>query len=73
LLRTEQLVNQGLVPAQTLELYRPPVEPLFTKSELLMIELAESGQIPMPAVDWEEVQLKRLVNQGLIPREALND
>lgn len=71
--RTEQLVNQGLVPAETLEANRSPVEPLFSESELLMIELAESGQIPMQAVDWGKVELKKLVNQGLIPRDALND
>ncbi len=38
-----------------------------------MIELAQTGQIPMQAVDWDEVALKKLVNQGLIPREALGD
>jgi len=73
LLRTEQLVNQGRIPAQTLEPYRTPVEPLFSETELVMIELAKSGQIPREAVDWGEVELKKLVNQGLIPRQALND
>lgn len=73
LLRTEQLVNQGQIPAQTLEPYRTPVQPLFSEAELVMIELAESGQIPREAVDWSEVELKKLVDQGLIPRQTLND
>lgn len=71
LLMTERMVNQGLVPAQALEPYAPPVEPLYTAQELSTLELAESGQIPMESVDWDEVALKRLVNQGLIPRQAL--
>ena len=73
LLETEQLVNQGLIPAQTLQPYVAPTEPLFSESELLTMELARSGQIPMQAVDWEEVEMKKLVNEGFIPREALND
>ena len=73
LLKTEALINQGQIPAQTLEPYRTPVEPLFSEAELVMIELAESGQIPREAVDWGDVELKKLVNQGLIPRQALND
>ena len=73
LLMTERLANQGLVPAETLEPYYPPVEPLYSAREMLTIEQAESGQIPMASVDWDEVELKRLVNQGLIPRAALGD
>lgn len=72
LVRTEQLVNQGLIPAQTLQPYVAPVVPLFSEHETLMIELARSGQIPVQAVDWEDVEMKKLVNEGLIPREALN-
>jgi DNA-binding transcriptional regulator YdaS (Cro superfamily) len=73
LLRTEQLVNEGLIPAQTLEPRSSAVEPLFSAEERLMIELARTGQIPREAVDWGEVQLKKMVNEGMIPREALND
>jgi len=71
--KTEQLVNQGLIPALTLQPYVAPTEPLFSESETLMIKLAHSGQIPMQAVDWEEVETTKLVNEGLIPREALSD
>ena len=73
LLRTERLVNEGMIPGETFEPYSPPVEPLYTAEELLTIKLARNGQIPMESLDWSEVQLKELVNQGMSPREALND
>ncbi len=71
LLKTERMVEQGLVPAEALEPAVSPVAPLFSPDELLTIELANTGQIPTEAVDWSGVALKKLVNQGLIPREAL--
>jgi hypothetical protein len=71
LLKTEELVNQGLIPAQVLRPYVPPVEPLFTAEEMASIELAQAGGIPMGSVDWDRVELKRLVNRGFIPRQTL--
>ena len=65
----KRLVNMGLVPAAALEPARP--EPLFTELELLEIDLANRGLIPRQAVDWETVEMKRLVNMGLIPRQSL--
>ncbi len=73
LLKTERLVEQGLVPGEALEPASGPTDPLYTPDELLMIDLANTGQIPMEAVDWDEVALKKLVNQGLLPRAALGD
>jgi hypothetical protein len=70
LLTTEDLVNQAQIPAQTLQPYSDPVDPLFTAEELRMIDLAATGQIPWEAVDWQTVETKRLVNRGLIPRAA---
>ena len=77
-LRTEQLITQGLIPAQTLEPAGTAAtvttpEPLFSEAERVLIRLATTGQIPMESVDWQEVELKRLVTQGLIPRAALRD
>jgi hypothetical protein len=72
-LKTEELANQGLIPAQTLEPYIAPSESLFSESELLTMELAQSGQIPMQAVDWKAVEMKKLVNEGFIPRQALEE
>jgi hypothetical protein len=72
LLRTEELVNRGLIPSLALHTAAtPPTAPLFSDADLFMIELAQTGRIPMQSVDWQEVELKRLVNRGLIPRAAL--
>lgn len=67
----EQLVNRGLVPAQALEPAAQPVEPLFTEEEMATMTLANQGLIPHDSVDWEDVELRRLVNRGLIPRAAV--
>ena len=67
----KRLVNMGLVPAAALESATP--ESLFTQVELLEIDLANRGIIPTQAVDWETIEMKRLVNMGLIPRQALED
>jgi hypothetical protein len=66
----EPWVIQGHVPKQALQPYTEPVEPLWTAQERRMIELAATGQIPPEAVDWQKVSTKRLINQGLIPRQA---
>jgi hypothetical protein len=39
--------------------------------DLFMAKLANEGYIPRQAVDWETVDLKRLVNMGLVPAAAL--
>ena len=67
----KEAVAQGYVPEQALRpYYFEGAEPLFTNEELATIELAEKGLIPMESVDWEAVELKRLANKGLIPRQA---
>lgn len=47
------------------------VESLYTERERLMMRLANQGYIPREAVDWELIELKRLVNRGLVPAQAL--
>lgn len=66
----KRAVAQGLVPEQALRPYIAPYEPLFTQEELATIELAEKGLIPWQTVDWEDVELRRLIDKGLIPRQA---
>jgi hypothetical protein len=68
--RIKSLVNRGLIPAETLNEYRPPVKPLYTKRELLIMSLVASGQLPPETLNAEPFRTKRLINQGLIPREA---
>lgn len=72
-LATENLVNQGLLPEAALRGYIAPSAPIFTPEDLALIHAAQTGVIPMEAVDWDDVALKRLVNQGLIPRAALDN
>jgi hypothetical protein len=69
-LQTKALVNEGLIPAQALQPAIEPGESPYTAEERLMMDLANRGLIPDQAVDWETIELKRLINQGLIPRQA---
>ncbi len=66
----KEAVAQGLVPEQALRPYLAPYEPIFSSEELATIELAEKGLIPMQTVDWDDVELRRLIAKGLIPRQA---
>lgn len=66
----KELVNKGLIPWETLEPYRPPIEPLYTAQELTMMRLVAQGQVPRQAIEGGTWLIKELVNKGLIPREA---
>ena len=72
LMEMKQLVNLGLIPAQSLEPYVAPVEPLYTSQDRVMLDLVNRGLIPRESIDWEQIELRRLVNLGLIPRQALD-
>jgi hypothetical protein len=67
----KKLVAKGLVPEQALRSTKAPVGALFSTEELVTIDLAKKGLIPMQTVDWDVVELKRLANLGLIPRQAV--
>ena len=68
--RTKSLVNRGLIPAASLNEYRPAVNPLYTKRELLIMSLVARGQLPPETLNAEPFRTKRMINQGFIPREA---
>jgi hypothetical protein len=68
--RIKSLVNQGLIPRETLNRYQPPVEPLYTEQEQLIMAAVANGQVPKETLDGEPYRTKRLINAGLIPREA---
>lgn len=72
-LATEKLVNQGLIPEAALSGYITPAAPIFTPEDLALMHAARTGMIPMEAVNWDDMALKRLVNQGLIPRAAIDN
>jgi hypothetical protein len=46
------------------------VESLYTPEELRLLEAVRSGQVPRETIDTDAFRLKRLANEGLIPREA---
>jgi hypothetical protein len=48
----------------------PEVESLYTPEELRLLEAVRSGQVPSETIDTDTFRLKRLANEGLIPREA---
>jgi hypothetical protein len=66
--RIKSLVNRGLIPAETLS--GAPVRPLYTRQELRIMALVAQGVLPAETLNGEPFRTKRLINQGLIPREA---
>jgi hypothetical protein len=67
--RTKSLVNRGLIPAETLN-DRSPAKPLYTQREMHIMALVAQGVLPAETLNAEPFRTKRLINQGLIPREA---
>ena len=65
--RTKALVNQGLIPAQTLEAGGYTAS-LYTREDRALMAAVAAGMVPKEALDSESFRIKRLINQGLIPR-----
>ena len=68
--RTKQLVAERLVPAETLETQSTPVAPLYCEEEQAVMAAVAAGVIPREVLEGEPFRTKRLINQGLIPRES---
>ena len=66
----EQLVNAGIVPAETLEPER--VGSLYTAQDRELMAAVASGQVPAETLDGDSFLIKRLINQGLVPRQTLD-
>ncbi len=66
----EQLVNAGLVPAETLE--PRSVGSLYTAQDRALMGAVASGQVPAATLDGDSFLIKRLINQGLVPRQTLD-
>lgn len=67
LIDTKLLVNEGIVPAQTLEPYTPALASLWTPQERALMDAVARGLVPEQALDHEAITTKQLINQGLIP------
>jgi len=68
--RTRGLINQGLVPRAALEPRPVVIAPLYSAQEQVMMATVAAGLVPEEALEGEPFRTKRLINQGLIPREA---
>ena len=68
--RTGQLVNEGLVPRGALDAQSAPVAPLYCPKEKAIAAGVAHGVVPDEVLGGEPFRTKRLINQGLIPREA---
>ncbi len=68
--RTKALVNQGLIPRGAVEAGIPLAGPLYCPEERALMRAVAAGLVPEEALDYERLSVKRLVNQGLVPRAA---
>jgi hypothetical protein len=68
-----QLATQGSIPLEACPAASPvlqPRPPLYTPTELETIRLVNAGQLPGATLDGSTFLIKRLANEGQIPREA---
>jgi hypothetical protein len=71
--RTCQLATQGTIPLEACATASPvlqPRPPLYTPTELETIRLVNAGQLPAGTLDGPTSLIKRLANEGQVPREA---
>jgi hypothetical protein len=68
----KSLINQGLIPIQTVQERFVPVGALYTPEERTVMRLVNQGLLPRETLDSGVFLIKSLINQGLIPREAAN-
>lgn len=68
--RTKQLVNEGVVPRATLSPRPAPVAPLYCPEDRGVMAAVAQGLVPDEVLEGEPFRTKRLINQGLVPREA---
>ena len=67
---TERLVNAGVIPSQTLQPALAAVEPLYSARDRALMGAVSAGVVPDEVLNTHDFLIKRLANQGLIPREA---
>ena len=68
--RTKQLVAEGLLPPETLETRLTPVAALYCPEDRAVMAAVAAGIVPHDVLEGEPFRTKRLINQGLIPRES---
>jgi hypothetical protein len=68
--RTKVLISQGLIPRGALAPRGAPITPLYTEAERAVMAAVAAGMVPEETLEGEPFRTKRLINQGLIPRQA---
>jgi hypothetical protein len=68
--RTKQLVNEGVLPPETLESQLVSVPPLYCREERALMAAVAAGVVPEEVLEGEPFRTKRLIGHGLIPRQT---
>ena len=68
---TKELVNQGLVPRETVRFGVTVPLPLYCPEDRAVIHAVATGQVPDAGLENRTLLIKRLANQGLVPRAAV--
>jgi hypothetical protein len=68
--RTKLLVSQGILPRETLESRPARVAPLYCPEERAVMAAVAAGVLPKEVLESDAFLIKRLINQGLIPRQS---
>jgi hypothetical protein len=66
----KRLVNEGFVPRETVQSSPAPRTSLYSEQERALMNAVAGGQVPEEALDGDSFLIKRLIDQGQIPREA---
>jgi hypothetical protein len=64
------LVNQGLVPSETLQPSSIASTSLYSAQERALMNAVAQGMVPEETLESESFRIKGLINQGLIPAKA---
>jgi hypothetical protein len=66
----KRLVNEGFVPRETVQSSPAPRTSLYSEQERALMNAVAGGQVPEEALDSDSFLIKRLIDQGQIPRGA---
>lgn len=69
--RTKQLVAEGLIPRAALLSGVAAAVSLYCPDERAVMAAVAAGVVPKETLDGEPYRTKRLIAQGLVPREAV--
>lgn len=62
-------MNAGVLPGETLE--PPKAEPIYSAQDRALMAAVANGLVLEKVLEDDHFLIKRLVNQGLVPRETI--